>query len=168
MSKYYMSNGTFRAVPEHSDELRHYGVPGMKWGVRRYQNKDGGLTSAGKKRYGEGRPSKLDRDRAKAAKKLERAKTKRGREKAQADVDRLAKAKPESYAKAHSVSARVNTAMTKIGALYLGDQIFNDGRGTRAAIQAVKGIGMATITAYTMARGGYDIKWYDKYGRRIG
>lgn len=31
--------------------LYHHGVKGMKWGVRRYQNKDGSLTPAGKKRY---------------------------------------------------------------------------------------------------------------------
>ena len=31
-------------------ELYHYGVKGMKWGVRRYQNKDGSFTAAGKHR----------------------------------------------------------------------------------------------------------------------
>ena len=32
-------------------ELYHHGIKGMKWGVRRFQNKDGSLTPAGKKRY---------------------------------------------------------------------------------------------------------------------
>lgn len=36
-----------------NNELYHYGVLGQKWGVRRYQNKDGSLTPAGKKRYNE-------------------------------------------------------------------------------------------------------------------
>lgn len=33
------------------DELTHHGIKGQKWGVRRYQNPDGTLTNAGKKRY---------------------------------------------------------------------------------------------------------------------
>lgn len=37
--------------PNLSDELRHWGIPGMKWGRRRFQNEDGTLTEAGKKRY---------------------------------------------------------------------------------------------------------------------
>ena len=33
-----------------SDYLSHYGIKGMKWGIRRYQNKDGTLTAEGRKR----------------------------------------------------------------------------------------------------------------------
>lgn len=34
-------------------DLYHHGIKGQKWGVRRFQNKDGSLTPAGKKRYDE-------------------------------------------------------------------------------------------------------------------
>lgn len=34
-----------------SDYIAHHGIKGQKWGVRRYQNADGTLTEAGKKRY---------------------------------------------------------------------------------------------------------------------
>lgn len=36
---------------ETSQELQHWGIKGQKWGIRRYQNPDGTLTEAGKKRY---------------------------------------------------------------------------------------------------------------------
>jgi len=49
-----MSNidfGLYSAVFHYSNnDILHYGILGMKWGVRRYQNPDGSLTSAGKKR----------------------------------------------------------------------------------------------------------------------
>ena len=38
-------------------DLRHHGIKGQKWGVRRFQNSDGSLTAAGRKRYGDGESS---------------------------------------------------------------------------------------------------------------
>lgn len=35
----------------YNDQIWHWGVKGMKWGVRRYQNADGSLTNAGKRPY---------------------------------------------------------------------------------------------------------------------
>ena len=37
-----------------TNELQHHGIKGQKWGVRRFQNKDGSLTPAGKRRYDDG------------------------------------------------------------------------------------------------------------------
>lgn len=46
MSNYY-------AVERSPDYLEHYGILGMKWGIRRFQNPDGSLTEEGRKRYGD-------------------------------------------------------------------------------------------------------------------
>ena len=44
--KYYVIDKCFYS----SNELYHHGIKGQKWGVRRYQNPDGSLTPAGRKR----------------------------------------------------------------------------------------------------------------------
>lgn len=41
----------YKVVKNSSDILAHHGILGQKWGVRRYQNADGSLTAAGRKRY---------------------------------------------------------------------------------------------------------------------
>lgn len=84
MCEYFdeMENGSF---------LEHHGILGQKWGIRRFQNYDGTLKAAGKKRRSEDRVKKrAERKAAKAEKKEAKAQAKA--EKAKEDLEK-AKAK---------------------------------------------------------------------------
>lgn len=55
-----------------SNFLAHHGILGQKWGIRRYQNEDGTLTSAGKERYKKATPKTEGDQVVKAGTKFER------------------------------------------------------------------------------------------------
>lgn len=45
------NGGHYYAIVRTNDSLSHHGIEGQKWGIRRFQNKDGTLTAEGKERY---------------------------------------------------------------------------------------------------------------------
>ena len=61
---YIISNG----------ELYHHGVKGQRWGVRRFQNKDGSLTKAGRKKYDSSEKTSGKKKAQESSEKLERRK----------------------------------------------------------------------------------------------
>lgn len=77
--------------------LEHHGIRGQKWGVRRFQNKDGSLKPAGEKRYGG------DSD-VKSAKKS-----------AKAEYKAAKKEYNKSFNKAYNTSANLLNHLTKKG-----------------------------------------------------
>lgn len=76
-------------------ELIHTGVKGMKWGVRRYQNKDGSLTPLGKKRYAK-ELAKLEAEKKRVRQQEQTAKKLKKLDDMQKDLDERKKAlKPD-------------------------------------------------------------------------
>lgn len=72
-------------------ELQHHGTKGMKWGIRRYQNPDGSLTAAGKKRRSLGQTVHDYKVKRKRVKALEKARaTKEANKKAAEEAEKKA------------------------------------------------------------------------------
>ena len=150
--------------------LMHYGVKGMKWGVRqareagreldRKQNvymrakymRDKSVRLASKQRKGE-----TWDDVARKSDNYNRAKNDYQRAKREFNENAPTRAKAERGAK------KTALALAAIGTAYVVDKKFLGGVGSAAtkiaAESAVKVIGMTAITAYEMARGGSNISW---------
>lgn len=110
MSDYIIVNG----------ELRHFGIKGMKWGVRRYQNSDGTLTAAGKKRYDGDWDSKSHRPKSTTSK----TSGSKGSSKAGNNDESEKKGLTDKQKKALKIGAvAVGTAVAAYGAYKLKDAI---------------------------------------------
>lgn len=83
------------------DELQHHGTKGMRWGVRRYQNKDGSLTPAGKKHYAK----ESEKLKAEEKKLREEKKTLENKKKTQAKFDKLDEKKAKLEAERNALKA---------------------------------------------------------------
>lgn len=142
---------------EHSDELYHHGVKGMKWGVRKkYRNSDGSLNEKGVKKYAKKGYAKdsMDSNISTAGKvwdaytgahkidasiQYDSSSKKANRERAESYVKDLSDRKnapaSQKVQKGLNASAKI---MAKVGSAYLQDQLFFGGMGTKAVKAGAK------------------------------
>ena len=115
---------------ESNNYLQHYGIKGMKWGVRRYQNYDGRYTQAGVKRYNKAMDTyekrKADYKAAKSSGmrgdelKLKKAKIKESKRQVKKHYDHLKLDKKADqgkilYTKGYRIRDNVGTKLVKAG-----------------------------------------------------
>lgn len=123
-----------------SNELYHWGIKGMKWGVRRYQNKDGTLTPAGQKRYDNmsNDAKKAHNLRGKSISQMSNAELKQLNERVRLEQE-YSKLNPNAVKKGWKyVGATVGVMGTTLALYNNSNQLINIGKKT---VKAISGIG---------------------------
>lgn len=149
-------------------ELKHYGVKGMKWGRRRYQNKDGTLTAKGQKRYGLDDQGNLVKKSSTTKMYEKLAKSGYKNQKTQSDLykrvgndyNRLSADLWKQQADANSESARKSFELDK--------RISRDREGFKADVKYAKKKGLRGDYLINPATRQMTVtQWYDRNGVKV-
>ena len=139
----------YRSSMYSPNELYHFGVKGMRWGIRRYQNKDGSLTSAGQRHRdqlegGGGRMTLSGRFHARAARNGQR------------DADSLRKAGYREEA----------DAVQKVADKHRSKITYKT-KSKSSRLKKALGLTLGAATAAGLAYGGYKLKKMGPTGRAL-
>lgn len=103
------------------NELYHHGIKGMNWGVRRFQNEDGSLTEAGRRRYGIfGRLGERSKKR-----KVSRAAKIRAKQRTKAKTDEVKRAALEAETARLNAQREAEEAKTQLRAAKKENSLLN-------------------------------------------
>lgn len=165
------------------DFLCHYGTKGMKWGIRRYQNKDGSLTAEGRERYGGEHAEKYRSKLLKRAEKLAKSRNETKRIKGNEAIRNIKNASNDELAKelmnrratqktmaagSAALSAAMNTANvarsnpqdTFIDIAYKGIPVT---RGQQIVGSYIVSVGSSAIGSLMVSGKAYDSAVINKY-----
>lgn len=148
MNTYHISGYTV------SDELCHYGILGMKWGVRRYQNEDRTLTAEGKERYKQEVRKMAQKDAQRWSDARVAYGEGAGTRRKLIDKEINQKKKDKEYAKAYDEASKhvdMDRSLRKAESLHRNSGLFVRGRylterGNNVVTSLAKGIGSGLIT----------------------